>query len=68
MIGVHRNQYFKFRPEPELAGTSKKIRPEPELENYLVQENISFSYIIIFLDSDSQIQANKCKLFLYLFQ
>jgi hypothetical protein len=27
-LGVHRNQYFKFRPEPDLTGTRKKFRPE----------------------------------------
>ena len=30
-LGVHRNQYCKIRPEPELAGTDEKFRPEPEL-------------------------------------
>jgi hypothetical protein len=28
MLGVHRNQFFKFRPEPDLAGPGKKFRPE----------------------------------------
>ena len=27
-VGVHRNQYFKIRPEPDLTGTGKEIRPE----------------------------------------
>jgi hypothetical protein len=27
-IGVHRNQFFKFRPEPDLAGPGKKFLPE----------------------------------------
>ena len=30
-LGVKRNQFFKFRPEPDLTGTGKKFRPEPEL-------------------------------------
>jgi hypothetical protein len=30
-LGVHRNQFFKFRPEPDPTGTEKKFRPEPEL-------------------------------------
>ena len=25
-VAVHRNQFFKFRPEPDLAGTGKKFR------------------------------------------
>ncbi len=28
LLGVHRNQYFKIRPEPDLTGTGKEIRPE----------------------------------------
>jgi hypothetical protein len=27
-VGVHWNQFFKFRPEPDLAGTGEKFRPE----------------------------------------
>ena len=27
-VGVHRNQYFKIRPETDLTGTGKEIRPE----------------------------------------
>jgi hypothetical protein len=27
-LGVHQNQYFKIRPEPDLTGTGKEIRPE----------------------------------------
>ena len=34
VVGVHRNRYCKFRPEPELAGTREKFRPEPELTFY----------------------------------
>jgi hypothetical protein len=30
-LGVHRNQFFEFRPEPDPTGTGKKFRPEPEL-------------------------------------
>ena len=28
LLGVHRNQFFKFRPEPDRTGTRKKFRPE----------------------------------------
>jgi hypothetical protein len=28
LLGVHRNQFFKFRPEPDPIGTRKKFRPE----------------------------------------
>jgi hypothetical protein len=28
LLGVHRNQFFKFRPEPDPTGTGKKFRPE----------------------------------------
>ena len=28
ILGMHRIQNFKIRPEPELAGTEKNIRPE----------------------------------------
>ena len=27
-VGVHWNQFFKFRPEPDPTGTGKKFRPE----------------------------------------
>ena len=27
-VGVHRNPVFKFRPEPDPAGTGKKFPPE----------------------------------------
>ena len=27
-LGVHRNQFFKFWPEPDPTGTGKKFRPE----------------------------------------
>ena len=27
-LGVHRNQFFEFRPEPDPTGTGKKFRPE----------------------------------------
>ena len=30
-LGVHQDQFFKFRPELDLAGTGKKFRMEPEL-------------------------------------
>ena len=36
-LWVHRNGFFKFRPEPDLPELAIEIRPEPELCLILVQ-------------------------------
>ena len=48
-VGVHRNQFFKFRPEPDPTGTGKKFWPEVPAgtgTNLLIKPYIVICYFV----------------------